>query len=108
MARKVTVTTTDDLSGEEGASTYRFGFMGQSFEIDLSEKNAAKFRKALDPYISSARKVASTRERRGTSASTDSGRDPKKIREWARRNNMDVPTRGRIPADVESAYNAAN
>ena len=30
------------------------------------------------------------------------------VRDWARSNGYDVPDRGRIPADVRAAFDAAN
>jgi hypothetical protein len=45
MAQKVTVTLEDDLDGGPAAETVRFGLDGAEYEIDLSKKNAAAFRR---------------------------------------------------------------
>jgi hypothetical protein len=50
MAQKVTVTLEDDLDGGPAEETVRFGFGGAEYEIDLSSKNAAGFRKRLAPF----------------------------------------------------------
>ena len=55
MAQRVNVRLEDDLDGGPADETVRFGFGGADYEIDLSTKNAATFRKLLAPYI--ARRV---------------------------------------------------
>ena len=45
----------DDLTGEAADETIRFGLDGVSFTIDLSEKHADEFHKALTPYLNAAR-----------------------------------------------------
>lgn len=47
MAQKATVVLEDDLEGDPADETVRFGFGGAEYEIDLSKKNAAAFRKKL-------------------------------------------------------------
>jgi len=54
------VEMTDDIDGKPAAETLVFGVDGREFEIDLSEKNAAKLRKAMDPWIVSAAGPASS------------------------------------------------
>jgi hypothetical protein len=116
MAQKVVtvVTLTDDLDGGKADQTVTFAWDGVNYEIDLSKKNAAAFQRALKPYVDSARRVQrrSTRGSRraaGTSRSARRGRaDLEAIRTWARGNGFSVADRGRIPAAVLEAYNAAN
>jgi hypothetical protein len=55
MAQKVMLI--DDLDGSEGAETITYTVDGQEYEIDLSEKNAQKFRSALQTYIDVSRLV---------------------------------------------------
>ncbi len=50
MAQKVTVALEDDLDGGPAVETVRFGFGGAEYEIDLSKKNAAAFRKKMTPF----------------------------------------------------------
>jgi hypothetical protein len=111
MARKVEtiVTMTDDLDGSKADRTLLFGVDGTSYEIDLSKKNATAFEKALAPYVAAGRKVKATRGRRGATA-TSTGRRPDlgQVREWARANGHQVSDRGRIPATVLDAYDAAH
>ena len=64
MAQKVTVELEDDLDGGPADETVRFGFDGSDYEIDLSKKNAARFRSQLEPYIEHARKAGRGQRRR--------------------------------------------
>jgi hypothetical protein len=45
MSQKVMLI--DDLDQSEGAETIRYSVDGKEYEIDLSEKNAQRFRDAL-------------------------------------------------------------
>ncbi|GGQ56537.1 histone-like nucleoid-structuring protein Lsr2 [Couchioplanes azureus] len=113
MAKQVITLLTDDLDGSEADRTVEFGLDGVNYTIDLSEKNAGKLRKALDPYLSVATRVGRSGAeprvaRRGAAASTGRAtRDQNQaIREWAGKNGYEVSERGRIPSSVVEAYHA--
>jgi len=109
MAQKVNIILIDDIDGSDAVETVAFGLDGTNYEIDLNESNAAALRDALAPYVGHGRKVgAAQRRRRSGGAPAAGGASAKEIREWARANGHDVPDRGRIPADVRSAYDAAH
>jgi hypothetical protein len=110
MAQKVHIMLVDDLDGSEATESVSFGLDGTSYEIDLNEKNAAKLREAISGYVGHARKVgaAKGRGRRATTASSDTGSSAREIRDWARSNGMTVPDRGRVSAEVRSAFEAAH
>jgi len=82
----------------------RFGVGGSEYEIDLSEKNAAKLRKQLAPFVDHARR-ASGQGRRPvrTAASRRRSRD---IRAWAQAQGIQLSERGRIPAGIAAQYEA--
>jgi Lsr2 len=67
MARRVVVQLTDDLSGMDipvgRGETVTFSLDGQSFEIDLTAKNANALRKVLRPYIDAGRPSTASRRR---------------------------------------------
>lgn len=100
----------DDMSGEEGASTRSFSVNGTTYEVDLTDSNAAKLEMALDPFIAIARKKGSAPKRypktrvADPSSSTDLGA----IRQWAASRGMRVSDRGRIPRDVVDRFNEAH
>lgn len=109
MAQKVTtlVELTDDIDGGKAVQTVQFAFDGHQYEIDLSKKNANALSKALKPYVDSARKVRASRVRAGTSRRGAQQPNLSEIRAWAKSNGYDVSDRGRIPAAVLEAYQAA-
>ena len=116
MAQRVNIILVDDIDGSDATQTVAFGLDGASYEIDLNDDHATALREALAPYLGHARKVTrggggakrSGRSAGGAGAAAAGGASAKEIREWARANGHDVPERGRIPADVREAYEAAN
>lgn len=114
MARQVITTLIDDLDGKKADRTVEFSLDGVAYTIDLSEANAGKLRKALDPYINAGTRLGRTAagritSRGGAPARTAGSRDENRlIREWAIRNGHQISERGRIPQEVSSAYRAAH
>jgi hypothetical protein len=114
MAQQTTVRYVDDLDGSEASGTVPFSLDGRSYEIDLSEKNTDKLRKALTPFIDAARKVGGRGSGRGRgrgqrqSAARSNREETQAVREWARQNGHQVADRGRIPASIVEAYQKAN
>ncbi len=118
MARKVQVILSDDLDEDLPADeTVSFSLDGTGYEIDLSEKNAKEMRDAFSRYVQAARKVGrggggGRASGGGRSRATGGGRMDREqagaIRDWARKNGHEVSDRGRIPAAVVEAYEAAH
>ncbi|MEU4244368.1 Lsr2 family protein [Actinoplanes sp. NPDC026619] len=112
MAKQVITLLTDDIDGGEADRTVEFGLDGVNYTIDLSEKNAGKLRKALDPFLNSATRVGRSGvvapSRRSAPASTGrASRDQNQaIREWANKNGYEVSERGRIPSHIVEAYHS--
>lgn len=110
MARKVQVSLVDDLDESDADETVSFALDGATYEIDLSEKNAAALRDALATYVAHGRRAGRTAS--APRASRGSGRVDREqtqaIREWARKNGHQVSDRGRIPSTVLEAYNSAH
>jgi len=114
MAQKVTVSLVDDLDGSTAGETVEFGLDGAFYEIDLSDDNAERLRDALADYVEHARRSGGRKRPSGRVAVA--GRAPRTasadreqnqaIREWARKQGMNVSDRGRIPKEVSEAYNA--
>ncbi|MEI7055114.1 Lsr2 family protein [Nocardioides sp. CCNWLW239] len=107
MAKKVQIILEDDIDGSEAAETVSFALDGTSYEIDLSDANAAKLRDSLALFIGHAQKV-SGRRAGAKKAAASGGATPKVMREWGKANGYSVPDRGRIPADVRAAFEAAH
>jgi hypothetical protein len=117
MAQHVDVRYVDDLDGSEASSTVSFALDGRSYEIDLSEGNAAKLRDSLAAFVAAARRSGgSGRRGRTPRATPEKDEQPTRssrehtaaIRTWARENGHDVSERGRIPQAVVEAYQAAH
>lgn len=117
MARRIVHQLVDDLDGTElevgSGETVLFSLDGIAYEIDLTDDNAQALRDALAPYVSAGRRVSGGRS--GSSGS-DSGRKRRRtgqhdygpVREWAKSNGYTVSERGRVPAAVLEAYEAAH
>ena len=110
MAKQVITLLTDDLDGGEADRTVEFGLDGVNYTIDLSEKNTAKLRKALDPYLAAASRIgrsstARIAPRGAAPAPSRANRDQNQaIREWANKNGYEVSERGRIPSSIVEAF----
>jgi hypothetical protein len=113
MAKQLITLLTDDIDGSEADRTVEFGLDGVTYTIDLSDKNAGKLRKALDPYLAAASRVgrsaANSRiaPRSTVPAPSRANRDQNQaIREWAGKNGYEVSERGRIPSSIVEAFHS--
>jgi hypothetical protein len=121
MAKQIFVQLVDDLDDKEipdgTGENITFSVNGNEYEIDLSDKNAKEFHRKLDYYIGYSTKVGGRKARKSTKAgaTTSLSGAPKRdaaqtraIREWALTNGYEISARGRIPAAVEEAFDAAH
>jgi hypothetical protein len=113
MATETFTRLVDDLDGSKAERTVAFSWDGKSYSIDLSRKNIAALERSLQPFIAAARRTHPSRQARGRGRRTARGgaientRDSRLIREWARANGYQVSDRGRIGAEIITAYQAA-
>jgi hypothetical protein len=82
----------------------RFSLGGTDYEIDLSKRNAAAFRRQLAPFVEAARRAGPRRRPVRSAVSRERSAD---IRAWAKQQGIAVSPRGRIPASVVEQYEAA-
>lgn len=124
MVQRVKVMLVCDLhDGEvEGSETVAFGLDGTSYEIDLCQEHAAALREDFASYVGAARRPSGSgsgrrgggRGGRGAGGADRSGErsggkgKTAEVREWARANGYQVNERGRVPASVLEAYEAAH
>jgi hypothetical protein len=106
MAQRTIVELLDDIDGKPADETILFGLDGNSYEVDLSKKNAETLRKLLGPYVEGSRKISGGK-RRKAGAKVTKEIDTKAVRVWAASNGIELSTRGRIPGDVIAQYRAA-
>jgi hypothetical protein len=102
VARKTVVEWVDDIDGTAASETVNFTIDGSRYEIDLSDKNAAKFRKVMSGWIDASRR-SGHRRTRGAHPKSDPS-ESTKARKWALDNGFDVGPRGRLRAEVLDAY----
>lgn len=115
MAQKVQVILVDDLDGGTATETVTFALDGVSYEIDLSESNAAKLRDGFAEWVGHARKAGTSKSGGRSRAAAPAGRsrgagkpDLGDVRVWARDNGFQVSDRGRVSSQVLAAYEAAH
>ncbi|MCJ1702116.1 Lsr2 family protein [Rathayibacter festucae] len=117
MAHRISLI--DDLDGTPltpgRGGTITFSLDNDVYEIDLRPANAAQLHRALTPYITAARRTdtsSTTPRHRVTTLRASAGRKSPEtlaaIRHWATRHGHTVPRSGRIPTDVQDAYDAAH
>lgn len=106
----------DDLDGGEAAETITFAVDGTSYEVDLSDKNADKFRKAIKPFVENGRRKGRQSGSRNSSRQTHSKpaanvskkAGTEEIRQWAKEQGLTVADRGRIAANIVKQYEDAH
>ena len=91
MATKITTALDDDLDGGPADETVRFAAGGTEYEIDLTNKHAAAFRKQLAPFVEHARKAGRGQRRPRTTSSWQRSGD---IRARAKEQDIAVSGRG--------------
>lgn len=109
MATEVVTRLIDDLTGKEAHQTVTYALDGVTYEIDLSDENAARLRNLLNRYIVKSRRVREPRvRRRGRARAARPSEDLRAVRAWAKEQGIQISSRGRIPAHVLDQYRAAH
>lgn len=111
MAKKTVIQIVDDIDGAEldEYETVRWSLDGKNYEFDTSPEHAEEFRNHVATYVAVSR-ATSGRATAGRRTATPgrSGSNTRVVRQWAADNGYTVSDRGRIPADIVAAYEAAN
>lgn len=103
----------DDLDGStENVNTIQFTLDNMNYEIDLSAKNEARLRDKLAKFLDAATPVrqqhtsrASRRDKQSIPAIRE---QTQAVRDWAKGAGYAVAVRGRIPKNVQEAYDQAH
>lgn len=110
-----TVTRTyliDDLnSSEDQVETVRFALDGAQYEIDLNLENATRLREKMERFIEAGHRIKEQKRSIHKQTITNgavSKEHTQAIRHWAKENGYQVSERGRIPASVREAFEAAH
>jgi hypothetical protein len=108
VAVQITELLIDDLTGGDAAETVKFAYEGVEYTIDLNERNAAKLRKSLRPFVDAGVRVPRQRTKAVPIEETTAGRAMIRTWAWGTGRFKDLGDRGRIPRSVVDAYYAAN
>lgn len=98
MARRETIEFVCDVSGKPADEQVDFALDGQKYQIDLTDKHAKEFRALLTPFIKVARNTGSVPNKFGGSP------DLAALKEWAAKNQIKLPARGRIPHEIRERF----
>jgi hypothetical protein len=111
MVRKVIERLVDDIDGSDATQSVSFGLDGVTYHIDLNEVHADELRTALGPYIDVARRVRDEQGRRRAGVIrrpvVDRDRNAR-IRQWALKQGVELPGRGRIARALVQAYDTGD
>lgn len=107
MAQRTTIVLIDDIDGGDAAETITFALDGVTYEIDLSEENAAALRDDFARWVGAARRSGGRRQA-GRRPAAGRRSDLNAVRAWGRENGFEVSDRGRVSAKLQEAYDAAH
>jgi len=110
------VLTCDVHEGDaEAADTVTFTVEGKSYECELCEPHLAEFHEAMEVWSSHSRPARAARASQGASSraprrrtGTNGAPSASVVREWARSQGLEVSSRGRVPAELLVAFEAAH
>lgn len=106
--QKQLVQLVDDTDGSDATETVNFSLDGTAYEIDLSAPNAGNLRESVAEYVDHARRMptrfrsASNRPPRERNRNTS---DTATVRKWLIDHGYQLNERGRIPGDLQEAFN---
>jgi hypothetical protein len=118
MAKSVVVLTSCDQPHEgdervtEGVITIEFGYQGKTYTTELCPAHVEEYHAWMSDYLTHGAQAVSgragKRPKKATGVAKSSRRssnsDVGAVREWARANGYRVNERGRIPGEVQRAY----
>ncbi|QNJ57084.1 nucloid associated Lsr2-like [Gordonia phage Rabbitrun] len=114
MSRQEVIRVIDDYDGQpienEEPIVMEFSVEGEQYQLDLRPSNVTKFQKDMTKWTDKAQKVGGRRKRRAKAvAPTKAAKSAElaEIRNWARDNGYEVSDKGRVPAEIREAFEAA-
>ena len=103
MVQRKIIVLEDDIDGGNATETVSFSLDGRHYTIDLNEANAKRMRESFRPWLTAARRAG--KPALGNRPVSDARREKvSKMRQWGRDNGWDIGNRGRVPRDLEEAY----
>lgn len=101
MAQRVQLVC--DLDENEAAGTTRLAVDNRHYRLDLCEEHANHLAGTLAPFLDVATRDTGNGQPKPRASRNGQA---KQIRQWARDNGIQIPDRGRIPADIVQQYQA--
>lgn len=110
MAQRVQVLLVCDLHDDEtpATETVRFSLNGSAYEIDLCDLHSSRLRDSMAAYVGAARRATGGGRGRRSRDRSGRGSHAGDIRDWARREGIEVSKRGRIPAHIVERYESTH
>lgn len=103
--RKIEVVLADDLDGSTNdVETVEIQVNGEKHTVDLNKRHRADLKKALARYINAAQQNENNVPIRAAADPEDRKTYNAEVRAWARKHNVEVPERGRVPRSVIEQY----
>jgi hypothetical protein len=91
--------------------TVTFAVDGTTYAFELCPEHLKEFQETVGRYVAAARRADQPRRGRRRAEGgrgRHAGADLSEVRDWARSQGYKVSNRGRISAEVQEAYEAAN
>lgn len=107
MAKRVQVTLVDDYDGGEAHDAVQFALDGVTYEIDLSDENAATLRETFESWVENARRTGGRRRPTRRNEDAAGSEDSAQVRQWGKENGWKVGQRGALSDELREAYAAA-
>lgn len=106
MAKREVVES--DISGKPEAATVTFGLEGEWYEIDLTDDERKQLETKLKSYLTKGRKAAPKQPEKKRTVPAMTPEEREEVRAWGRENGFDPPAFGRIPKQLQAAYDKAH
>lgn len=99
----------DDLSGKEGddIKPRKFSLGNRRYVIDLSDENFAQMKDDFEKYFKAGRADTAATSNASTPKRSTPSYDRAELLEWAHKNGVKVPERGRVSNKVIEQFKAA-
>lgn len=99
----------DDLSGKEGddIKPRKFSLGNRRYVIDLSDENFAQMKDDFEKYFKAGRADTATASATTSKPRAGASYDRAALLEWAHKNGVKVPERGRVSNKVIEQFKAA-
>ena len=104
MVTRIVTELHDDIDGSDATQTIRFAMDGTEYEIDLSDRDANRFGKALPSSSVMPARVSGRRGRKAVWSPGARMSNVGQMREWLMEHGYDVSERGRVPAWLQQVY----